>query len=91
MSERARKTIRVDGCVQGVNFRQAARQEAKRLGVTGFARNEPDGSVTIDAEGNPEEVEQLVEWCHRGPAAARVSRVEVSDGPLVGYNGFERR
>jgi acylphosphatase len=91
MSERKRLIIRVEGLVQGVNFRQAARREAERLGIAGFARNEPDGSVTVDAEGPADALEQLVEWCRHGPAPARVDRLEASDGPLVGYEGFARR
>ena len=91
MSERPRLTIRVEGIVQGVNFRQAARREADRLGIAGFARNEPDGSVTIEAEGNSDTLAQFVEWCRHGPAPARVDRVEIVEGPPVGYVGFARR
>jgi acylphosphatase len=91
VSERKRKIIRVRGLVQGVNYRQAARREAERLGIAGFARNEADGSVTVEAEGNAEDVDLLVERCRHGPAAAQVSHVEVSEGPPVGYDGFARR
>lgn len=84
-------TIVVEGLVQGVNYRQAARREADRLGITGFARNEPDGSVLIEAEGESDALDRLVEWCWSGPALARVDRVSVSDGSLVGYDGFVRR
>ena len=90
MSER-RVTIRVEGMVQGVNYRQAARREAERLGVTGFARNELDGSVTVDAEGGADAIARFIEWCRHGPTPARVDRIDVVDGPPVGYEGFARR
>ena len=90
MTER-RVTIRVEGLVQGVNYRQAARREAERLGVTGFARNELDGSVTVEAEGDADAVARFIEWCRHGPAPAHVDRIAITDGPLVGYEGFARR
>ncbi len=86
-----RVTIRVEGVVQGVNYRQAARRKAEGLGISGFARNENDGSVTVEAEGEPTAIAQFIEWCHYGPASAQVDRIAVTDGPLVGYEGFARR
>lgn len=86
----AHLTIRVHGLVQGVNYRQSARQEAKRLGLTGFARNEPDGTVLIEVEGDPAAIEQFVAWCRIGPPHARVERIETQPGPVVGYTGFAR-
>jgi acylphosphatase len=83
--------MRVEGLVQGVNYRQAARREAESLGVAGFARNEPDGSVTIDAEGDPGAVDRFIAWCRQGPPAAIVDRIDVRDGPPVGHKGFARR
>jgi acylphosphatase len=91
MSERKRLIVRVHGLVQGVNYRQAARREAERLGIAGFARNESDGSVTVEAEGEAGTLDQFTEWCRHGPAPARVDRIDVSEGPLVGYEGFTRR
>jgi acylphosphatase len=90
MSER-RVTIRVEGLVQGVNYRQAARREADRLGISGFARNELDGSVMVEAEGDAGAIAQFIEWCRHGPTPARVDQIGVTDGPLVGYEGFARR
>ena len=90
MSER-RVTIRVEGMVQGVNYRQAARREAERLGIAGFARNEDDGSVTVEAEGESNTIARFIDWCRHGPAPAHVTRVDVVDGPFVGYEGFARR
>ena len=91
MSALLRLIIRVEGIVQGVNYRQAARREAQRLGIAGFARNEPDGSVTVDAEGDPEVVRQFAAWCRLGPDAAQVESLQISEGLPVGYEGFARR
>ena len=69
------------GKVQGVYFRHSARLEARRLGVRGVARNLPDGSVEILAEGPPGAVEELRAWLQRGPTQARVTEVrEITPG-----------
>jgi acylphosphatase len=83
------RSIRVHGRVQGVYYRQSARDQALRLGLTGFARNEPDGTVQIEVEGDAGAIDRFVTWCEVGPPAARVARVEVSCGEVVGYLGFE--
>ena len=67
----------VRGRVQGVYFRASTQRESRRLGLTGWARNRPDGSVEIVAEGEEESVRELVAWAHRGPSAARVERVDI--------------
>jgi acylphosphatase len=84
-----RSVIRVWGRVQGVNYRRVAQREAVRLGVTGFARNMPDDSVWIEAEGTEEAMADFIAWCEKGPPRAGVERVEVQDGDLVGYKGVE--
>jgi acylphosphatase len=66
----------VHGRVQGVWFRDSTRRQAVRLGVTGWVKNRADGKVEVLAEGSEEEVNQLVAWCHHGPSAAKVTRVE---------------
>ncbi len=71
---RARATVR--GRVQGVWYRGSARAEAARLGVTGWVRNEPDGSVALEAQGARAAVEALLAWCRQGPPGARVIAVE---------------
>ena len=83
-----RRIIRVVGRVQGVYFRQSAKQEAIRLNLAGFARNEPDGSVHIDAEGDPAALDEFVAWCHHGPPSATVERVDAEGGAVVGHRGF---
>jgi acylphosphatase len=74
-----------------VCFRAATCEQARRLGISGFVRNEPDGSVRIEAEGEPSALTQLVAWCHRGPPAAEVSAVTVETQPLQGLKGFSMR
>jgi acylphosphatase len=69
----------VTGRVQGVSFRAATASEARRLGVVGWVRNKPDGSVELEAEGTDDKIAALLAWCHRGPSAARVDRVAVDE------------
>jgi acylphosphatase len=71
------RQVRVRGDVQGVFFRATCQAEAGARGVTGWARNERDGTVSAWFEGEPEAVEAMIEWCRRGPRAARVTGVEV--------------
>jgi len=71
--------LRVTGQVQGVSFRWYAAREARRLGLAGWIRNEPDGSVHAHAEGPDAAVEEFVTWCGHGPSAARVEAVTVTD------------
>jgi acylphosphatase len=65
----------VFGKVQGVYFRHSARIEARRLAIRGMARNLPDGSVEVLAQGGAAAVEELLAWLQRGPAQARVDEV----------------
>ena len=85
------RTIRICGRVQGVFFRASAREEARRLGLAGFARNEPDGSVLIEAEGAEAALERFIAWCRRGPPGARVERVDVEHGEPRGHADFTVR
>ena len=80
---------RVSGRVQGVSFRWYAQEQARALGVRGWVRNEPDGSVLLHAEGDEAAVDALVEWCRRGPSSARVSDVAVRDDAPSGSTAFE--
>ena len=69
----------VSGRVQGVSYRAATCTEARRLGIVGWVKNRDDGSVELEAEGADDLVTALVQWCHEGPPAARVARVDVSE------------
>ena len=78
----------VTGRVQGVSFRMYAEQEARRLGVSGWVRNEPDGSVAGHVEGKPAAVDAMVEWCRTGSPYARVDGVTVTPAAATGARGF---
>ena len=82
---------RVVGRVQGVSFRWYTEERARALGVTGWVRNEPDGSVLLHAEGDDDAVDALVAWCRTGPSAARVSDVAVREAAPTGAGSFETR
>ena len=86
-----RRRLYIRGRVQGVWFRASAEREAARLGVTGFARNERDGSVTVEAEGSPAAVAAMEAWCRMGPPRADVTAVEVTDVPPLGTAVFSSR
>lgn len=68
--------LRVRGRVQGVWYRGATREKALSLGVSGWVRNLPDGSVEVLAQGPARAVEALVAWCRRGPTRARVDALD---------------
>ncbi len=74
----------VRGRVQGVFFRASSQREARRLGLTGWVRNRPDGNVELMAEGEEEGLKELIAWANRGPTSARVERVEVRWRSFVG-------
>jgi acylphosphatase len=78
MTEVVRRFL-VIGKVQGVYFRHSARLEATRLKVRGLARNLPDGSVEVLAQGSAADVNELHQWLHRGPSHARVDTVREFD------------
>ena len=84
-------TVKVVGRVQGVSFRWYAVQEAGRLGVTGWVRNEPDESVAAHLEGDDAAVDAMVEWCRHGPAYASVRSVAVTPAQPSGGDGFDIR
>ncbi|MGQ9620916.1 MAG: acylphosphatase [Bacteroidales bacterium] len=86
MEEKILYKIQVTGYVQGVGFRYCSIREARRLGITGFVRNMPDGSVYIEAEGNREQLETFVKWCNEGPGY--VESVKISIGTPEGYRDF---
>lgn len=84
--------LKIFGDVQGVNFRWYARKEAKRLGLNGWAKNMPDGTVEIVAEGEEENVKKFLEWCKLGPRWGRVDMVEEAwEENEAGLKDFEIR
>ena len=73
------KRCLVSGQVQGVFYRASTAGRARELGVTGYARNLPDGRVEVLACGEEKAVQELVDWLWQGPPAAQVTAVDVSD------------
>ena len=69
----------VSGRVQGVSFRAATADAARRLGICGWVRNLSDGSVELEAEGAAEQIVALLAWCERGPPSAHVAKVASED------------
>lgn len=76
------------GKVQGVRFRDATRDFALSRGIDGMVRNEPDGSVYLEAEGDATQLEALRDWLREGPSAADVEEVDLREAPLENYDGF---
>jgi acylphosphatase len=77
MADKARLHVLIEGRVQGVFFRASTRDEARAWGLTGWARNLPDGRVEALFEGDKRLVENMLAWCRKGPPYACVDRVEV--------------
>ncbi|HVK93438.1 MAG TPA: acylphosphatase [Noviherbaspirillum sp.] len=73
------KHLRIVGLVQGVGYRASFEAQARSLQLTGWVRNRSDGSVEAVVRGTPHALEEIIAWSRRGPSAARVSAVSVSD------------
>jgi acylphosphatase len=84
----ARARVVVRGRVQGVFFRVETRDRARSLGLTGWVRNAPDGSVEAVFEGDRERIESMLAWCRRGPSLAQVDDVQAEWEEPVGEEGF---
>ncbi|PSP18395.1 MAG: acylphosphatase [Cyanobacteria bacterium QS_8_64_29] len=81
----------ISGKVQGVGYRLSALSQARQLGVSGWARNLPDGRVEAVLEGEEAAVRQMLDWCQHGPAAAEVRDVSIEYQQPEGLQGFETR
>ena len=81
--------IIVTGRVQGVFYRAGMRQQAERLEVSGWVRNEPDGTVTAHLEGAPAAVSELLDWCASGTPAAQVDDISRQPAEVTGAHGFK--
>jgi acylphosphatase len=82
--EKVRARVIVEGRVQGVFFRSHTEEMAFRLGVKGWVKNRRDGRVEAVFEGDQEKVDQIIQWCHRGPSEARVTRVHLAWEDYIG-------
>jgi acylphosphatase len=81
--------IRITGKVQGVSFRYTTKVVADQMGVRGMIRNESDGSLYIEAEGDDTLLEVFLEWCHEGPDRAKIENITVTPGEVKNYRNFE--
>lgn len=81
-------SILVTGKVQGVFYRQSTKEKALALGITGIVKNQPDGSVFIQATGDPGLLNQLIAWCRQGPSRAEVASVQVETIEPLAFIGF---
>lgn len=85
------RRLRINGRVQGVFFRAWTREQARALGITGWVRNCPDGSVEALIEGSPNELDRLIEHLRRGPDGARVDDLQSEVAVPEGAGTFEVR
>ena len=82
--------IHVYGIVQGVFFRYSTRKVARKLGLTGFVKNMPDGSVYIEAEGSSDKLKELLNYVKIGPETAEVEKIEYEFKEAKhNFKGFE--
>jgi acylphosphatase len=90
IEQRLRAVVR--GEVQGVGFRWSVQRQAGELGLTGYAENLPDGSVRVEAEGDPDRLDQLEAYLRQGPRWAEVESLDVQRAPATGeFRGFSAR
>ena len=85
MSQRVHVIVR--GVVQGVGFRMTAQRQASHLGLQGYVRNLPDGTVEIVAEGPANAIDRLLAWASHGPPGAVVDDISVEKGAAIGEFG----
>ena len=81
--------LRVTGCVQGVGFRLATREQARSLDVFGWVRNLADGSVQVRVRGSSQSVDQLIAWLWQGPPTAKVHTVQETEPVCDDHSGRE--
>lgn len=90
--DRIRSHLNISGRVQGVFFRHHTLKKAQELGIVGWVRNRADGTVEAVLEGNPGQVQEMVEWFRIGPPHARVSDVrEKKEGASGEFSSFKIR
>jgi acylphosphatase len=86
------RRLRIRGQVQGVNLREALRQRADQLKVTGWVRNRLDGTVEAIVQGEAFAIDSIVEWARQGPPTARVDSVDVESAEGEGnYDFFDKK
>lgn len=86
------RRLRIRGQVQGVNLREAMRQRADQLKITGWVQNRLDGSVEAIVQGEAFAIDAIVEWAHQGPPGARVDTLDVETADDEGnYDSFDKK
>lgn len=81
--------LKIYGRVQGVYYRSSAQDKARELGLSGWAKNMTDGTVETVVEGEEKMLRDYIWWCKKGPAAARVEKIdETWEEPTGEFNGF---
>ena len=80
--------VRVSGKVQGVFFRASTKEQADFFGLKGFVKNEANGDVYIEAEGEDAQLQEFLKWCGRGPSRARVDNLQVEESALKNFKDF---
>jgi acylphosphatase len=80
--------VTLNGRVQNVGFRFATVEKAQEMGVKGFVKNKPDGTVYIEAEGESEDLNRFLEWCKEGPPAAKVKEADKQEIPIQEFTSF---
>ena len=86
------RRLRIRGQVQGVNLREALRQRAKQLKITGWVQNRLDGSVEAIVQGEAFAIDAIVDWAHQGPPGARVDSLDVETADAEGnYDSFDKK
>lgn len=81
--------ITITGRVQGVWFRKYTESKAQQLGIQGFVKNLPDGTVYVEAEAEQPILDQFIAWCHVGSPLSHVKEVKFESGEVVGLEGFK--
>ena len=90
MSSKKRVHVIVEGRVQGVFFRAYTSDEAKKLGLAGWVRNRPEGTVEAVVEGNAGSVDTILRWFYQGSPGSKVTDVKVQEeSPIGDMNSFE--
>lgn len=89
MTDTARAHLIVSGHVQGVYYRSTSAEKGLALGLTGWAKNLPNSTVEIVAEGDQDQIAELIKWCHKGPPSARVEGVDIAwEAPTGEFETF---
>ncbi|MFH2044024.1 MAG: acylphosphatase [Pseudomonadota bacterium] len=90
MTDKVKTGVIISGRVQGVCFRMETKRVADNYNVSGWVKNNKDGTVEAVFEGENKAVESVVRWCEKGPSLSKVSRVDVSEKEYTGeFRGFD--